>query len=195
MTKKIMVLTGSPRKNGNTNTVVEWFAAGAKAAGASVDLIDVIGLKSKFNGCIACMGCQKSEKFECAVEDEVKPVLARIPSMDVLVFATPTYFFGPSAQLKTVLDRMYSLVKFDASTGGYVHNLGHLTMGLIATAGGGIKPGLQLVEDTFKTISGFSGSGFNSLLVPNASMYSDDLKQNHDLREKATAFGRKLASS
>lgn len=194
MAKKIMILTGSPRKNGNTNTVVEWFTAGAKEAGASVELVNVAGLKSKFNGCVACMGCQKSEKFECAVEDEVKPVLARIPSADVLVFATPTYFFGPSAQMKTLLDRMYSLVKFD-STGGYVHNLGHLTMGVIATAGGGIQPGLQLVEDTFKTIAGFAGSGFDSLLVPNASMTSDDLKQDRDLRNKAEAFGRKLASA
>lgn len=194
MAKKIMVLTGSPRKNGNTNTVVEWFIDGAKEAGASVDLVNAAGLKSKFNGCIACMGCQKSDKFECAVEDEIRPVLARIPSMNVLVFATPTYFFGPSAQLKTLLDRMYSLIKFDPKTGGYVHNLGRLTMAVIATAGGGKQPGLQLVEDTFKIIAGFSGSGFDSLLVPNASMYSDDLKQDLGLREKAKAFGRKLAS-
>src|SRR5574337_420733 len=177
MAKKIMVLTGSPRKNGNTNTVVKWFTDGAREAGASVDVIDVAGLKNKFNGCIACTGCQKSEKFECAVDDEVKPVLAKIPSMDVVVFATPTYFFGPSAQLKTLLDRMYSLVKFK-SGGDYVSNLDNLTIGLIASAGGGIQPGLQLVHDTFQTIAGFSGAGFDSLLVPNASMYSEDMKQD-----------------
>ncbi len=194
MAKKIMVLSGSPRKNGNTNTVVEWFAQGAKGAGASVELIDVTKLKSRFGGCIGCMGCQKSEKYECAVDDEVKPVLARIPDADVVVFATPTYFFGPSAQIKSLLDRMYSLVKFNASTGDYSHNLGSLKMAVIATAGGGIQPGLKLIEDTFSTIAGFSGATFDSLLVPNASMYSDAMKQDRDLQERAKAFGRTLAS-
>jgi len=194
MSKKIMVLSGSPRKNGNTNTVVEWFAEGAKGAGASVELIDVTRLKSRFGGCIGCMGCQKSEKYECAVDDEVKPVLARIPDADVVVFATPTYFFGPTAQIKSLLDRMYSLIKFNASTGGYSHNLSGLKIAVIATAGGGIQPGLKLIEDTFGTIAGFSGAAFDSLLVPNASMYSDAMKQDRDLRERAKAFGRALAS-
>jgi multimeric flavodoxin WrbA len=194
MAKKIMVLSGSPRENGNTNTVVEWFAEGAKGAGASVELIDVTKLKSRFGGCIGCMGCQKSEKYECAVDDEVKPVLARIPGADVLVFATPTYFFGPSAQIKSLLDRMYSLIKINPSTGVYSHNLGRIKMAVIATAGGGIQPGLKLIEDTFSTIAGFSGAAFDSMLVPNASMYSDAITHDPDLRQRVKAFGKKLAS-
>ncbi len=191
---KTVAFMGSPRKNGNTNTVAGWLAEGAREAGASIDLIDITKLKSRFNGCIACMGCQKTEKFECAVDDEVKPVLAGIPSMDVLVFATPTYFFGPSAQLKTLIDRMCSLFKFDPLTEGYAHKLGHLKMALIATAGRGIHPGLQLVEDTFKNIAGFAGVEFSSLLVPNVSMFSDEIKQDHDLQERAKAHGRTLAA-
>lgn len=194
MTKKILVLTGSPRKKGNTNTVVGWVVEGAKEAGATVEVVDVARLKSKNNGCIACMGCQKSDKYECAVDDEVKPVLAGIPYNDVLVFATPTYFFGPSAQMKLVMDRMYSLIKFDPAKGQYVHKLGNLKWAVICTGGGDINPGLSLVEQTFKTVAGFIGAECSSLLVPNASMYNDDLKQNVDLRARAIAFGRSLAS-
>lgn len=194
MTKKILVLAGSPRKKGNTNTVVEWFAEGAKEAGATVEVVDVARLKSKNNGCIACMKCQKSEKYECAVDDEIKPLLARIPDNDVLVFATPTYFFGPSAQIKLLMDRMYSLIKFDSAKGHYVHKLGNLKWGLICTGGGDINPGLSLVEQTFKTVAGFIGAECSSLLVPNASMYNDDLKHDSDLRVRAIAFGRSLAS-
>ncbi|MBF0559799.1 MAG: flavodoxin family protein [Nitrospirae bacterium] len=194
MGRKILVLTGSPRKNGNTNTVVGWFAEGAKEAGADVEVIDTALLKSRNNGCIACLGCQKSDKYECVVEDDVKPVLARIPDFDVLVFATPTYFFGPSAQLKLVIDRMYSLIKFDPTEGNYVHNLGHLKWALICTGGGDIRPGVSLVDKTFKTVAGFIGSECDSLLVSNASMFSDELKQNSEIREQALAFGRKLAS-
>jgi multimeric flavodoxin WrbA len=194
MAKKIMVLSGSPRKNGNTNTVVQWFAEGAKDAGATVEVIDITKLKSKFGGCIACMGCQKSDKYECVVDDDVKPVLARIPDADVLVFATPTYFFGPTAQMKSMLDRMYSLIKFNAAKGGYDHNLGRLNMALIATAGGGILPGLQFIEDTFKTIAGFTAAGFSSLLVPNAPRDFNDIKKDHDQQQRAKAFGRAIAS-
>jgi multimeric flavodoxin WrbA len=113
----------------------------------------------------------------------------------MLVFATPTYFLGPSAQIKSLLDRMYSLAKFNASKGGLDHNLGHLKMAVIATAGGGIQPGLQLIQDTFKTIAaGLSVTGFDSLLVPNAPVCSEDMKQDRDLQERAKAFGRTLAS-
>jgi multimeric flavodoxin WrbA len=84
MAKKIMVLIGSPRKNGNTSTIADWFAEGAKAAGAGVEVINITQLKSKFGGCIACMGCQKSDKYECQVQDEVQPVLARMPKADAI---------------------------------------------------------------------------------------------------------------
>jgi multimeric flavodoxin WrbA len=194
MAKKIMVLSGSPRKNGNTNTVVSWFADGAKDAGADVEVIDVTRLKSTHHGCIACMGCQKSDKYECAVRDEVQPVLARIPSADVVVFATPTYFFGPSAQIKSVLDRMYSLIKINPAKGGYDHNLGRVKLAVIATAGGGIEPGLKFIEDTFSVVAGFTGAGFDSFLVPNASMYNENMKQDSDLKKNAIAFGKKLAA-
>ena len=194
MAKKIMVLSGSPRKNGNTNTVVNGFAEGARAAGAKVDLVDITKLKSTHHGCIGCLGCQKSDKYECVVKDEVQPVLAKIPSMDIVVFATPTYFFGPSAQLKSMLDRMYSLIKFNTSKGGYDHKLGQVKFAVIATGGGGIKPGLRLIDDTFEVMSGFSGAEYESFLVPNASMYNEDMKKDRGLQERAKAFGQKLAS-
>ena len=194
MAKKIMVLSGSPRKNGNTNTVVGWFAEGARQAGADVEVVDITKLKSTHHGCIACLGCQKSDKYECTVKDEVQPVLARIPSADVVVFATPTYFFGPTAQLKSALDRMYSLIKFNGAKGGYDHNLEHVKFGVIATAGGGIQPGLKLIEDTFRSVAGFIGAGFDSFLVPNASTDTDSLKKDLHLQERAKSFGRTLAS-
>lgn len=194
MSKKIMVLAGSPRKHGNTNTVVQWFCEGARAAGAEVNVIDAAGLKSKHNGCIACMGCQKSDKYECVVEDDIKPVVARIPQNDVVVFATPIYFFNLSAQIKLVMDRMYSLIKFNPSSGGYSHNLAGLKWGLLATGGGDINSGLGFAEQIIKTMAGFTETEMESLLVPHASMYEETVKENESLRKRAMEFGRKLAS-
>lgn len=194
MGKKILILSGSPRKNGNTNTVVEWFIKGATDEGADVELVDVAALHTKFNGCIECKGCQKSDKFECVVKDKATPILARIPEKDVLVFATPVFFFGPSAQLKLFMDRMYSLAKFNYITGEIRHNLGHIRLGLIATGGGDLNSGLSLVEHTFQHLAVQTDYKLESLLVPFAPVNPEDMKQNGELLQKAIAFGRKLSA-
>jgi NAD(P)H-dependent FMN reductase len=193
MAKKIMVLNGSPHKDANTGTVAAWFAEGAIAAGAEIEMIHIAQLKSKFSGCIACMGCQKSDKYECQVEDDVKPVLARMSQADAVVFATPTYFFGPSAQTKSVVDRMYSQIKLNAR-GGYDINISHIKLGVIATAGGDVKPGLKLIDDTFRAMAGFSGISYDSLLVPFAPRDPVEMKTHGDVKEKAIAFGRAFAA-
>lgn len=192
MGKKIMILSGSPRKKGNINTLVEWFVEGARNAGAELELVDVTALNYKHNGCIACRGCQKSEKYQCVVIDEAQPILARIPEADVLVFATPVFFFGPSAQLKVFMDRMYSLAKFNYATGEVRHNLSHLRLGLIATGGGDLNSGLNLVEETFKYLASQTAHKLESLLVPFAPVDPDGIRQNAELQQRAIAFGRLL---
>lgn len=189
MNKKIMVLSASPNKDGNTSTVVEWFSQGAQQAGARVEVITVAGLRYKTNGCIACMGCQKSTVFECTVKDDAAPIIARMPDNDVLVFATPLYFFGPSAQLKLIVDRMYSLFKFNYETGEIRHHLRHATFGLIATAG---ADQFSALEQTFRLACGFMNNRLESLLIPFAGP-SGGIKTNADAQARAIAFGRKLA--
>ena len=172
-----MILCSSPRKNGNTNTVVEWVREGATEAGAAVEVIDVTSLHYQYHGCIACMGCQKSNRFECVVEDEAKPILARIPEAEVLVMATPVYFFGPNAQLKVFCDRMFSLVKIHPETGERIHKFKDRTLGLIDTAGGDLTAGLILIEQTYQTIAKFVDTRFASLLVPLAKQTMGDDKE------------------
>jgi len=151
--KKIMVLCSSPRKEGNTNTVVQWVMESITEAGGEVECVNVAKLKYKVNGCISCYGCQKSDEYECVVEDEAQPILKQIPDYDVLVFATPIYFFGPNAQLKLFMDRMFCLAKFDPETGDpHFKNPGQ-RLGLIATAGGDLSGGLALTEQLFKSIA------------------------------------------
>jgi multimeric flavodoxin WrbA len=190
-TKRVLILCGSPRPKGNTNTIAGWVAEGARAAGAKVETVDVARLKFKANGCTACFACQRSRKFRCVIRDEATSVLARIPQADAVVFATPTYFFGPTAQLKLLLDRMYSLWKFQADKAECAIRPGAV-IGLIATAGGGSQDGIQVVEQTFKILSGFTKLQLRAMLVPNAPHDPKDLAQNATLRRKAGAFGRRL---
>jgi multimeric flavodoxin WrbA len=193
MAKKIMILCGSPRKKGNTNTLVGWVSEGATEAGAEVEIVDATNLQYNTNGCTACMGCQKSEKFECVIEDEARDVLRRVGQADVLAFATPVYFFGPTAQLKLLIDRMFSLVKVNPADGSVHHVKEDPAYALVATSGGDMSDGLGLVEQTFETLAGFTGGRLEKLLVPNAPQDPAETASNGDLKNRALALGRKLA--
>ncbi len=194
MAKKILILCGSPRVKGNTNTVVEWVAESATAAGAAVKTVNVAPLKFAANGCICCMGCQKSDRYECVIKDAAQPILASMPDFNAVVFATPIYFFGPSAQLKLVLDRMYSLYKFKDGEESFGCAIRNVTLGLIATAADGPEGGLAATEDMFRAIASFNGGGFTSLLVPHAPRDPKQLVDNQAVRQQAMDFGRQLAA-
>jgi multimeric flavodoxin WrbA len=189
MAKKILVLSGSPKKDGNTAALVGWLTEGARSKDAHVDVVRTAFHKYKSLGCTSCRVCQKSEKYECAIDDEAKPVLARMADVDVIVMATPLYFFGPSAQLKLVIDRMFSLYKWDNAAGTMETPLKGKTFVLIASAFEDI--GLDALEKPFALIAEYTGMKFESLLVPNAGV-SGDIKKIPGIREKATALGRRI---
>ena len=193
MARKIMIVCGSPREQGNTNRVVAWVAAAAREAGAEVEIVDAPRLSYGSDGCTGCMGCQRSEEFRCAIDDEASPILARMPEADVIVLASPIYWHGPTAQLKRFTDRMFSLVKFPE--GRPVTPLKDTTLAVIGTGGGGMKDGLDLFEQAWKTAAGNFQFPFESLLVPFAPDDPEKLEQNAELREQAAAFGRKLAGA
>ncbi len=85
---------------------------------------------------------------------------------------------------------MYSLFKFNTTTGGYEHALGQVKLGVLATGGGGLDSGLQLIETTFQTMAGFAGRSFASLLVPFAPLELGVMQQQSDIQAKALAFGQ-----
>ncbi|MHC4323148.1 MAG: flavodoxin family protein [Planctomycetota bacterium] len=193
MGKRILILTSSPRKNGNTNTIVNWCAQSATDAGAEVECIDIARLNYKSNGCISCYSCQQSDKYECKVKDDANNILERINDFDVVVYSTPIYMFGPSAQLKLLLDRTFSLAKFDPESGDLILKSTGQTMALIATAGGSINDGLGLTDQGFKIMADFLGSSYLSLLIPEAPSNPEDLQEKKELKQKAADFGRALA--
>ena len=102
---KILVLTGSPRKNGNSATLADHFINGAKEAGHSVERFDAAF--KKVHPCIACNACGMDGP--CVFKDDFEFVRKHIIEADCVVFATPMYYFGISAQLKAVIDRFYAI--------------------------------------------------------------------------------------
>ena len=187
MLKKILILNGSPKKNGNTDKLVEWFAQGARARSGEVEIIRASTLKSKSSGCTSCRACQKNKKYECVINDDVKTVLKKMGQANVVVFATPLYFYGPSAQLKLIIDRMFSLYKWDNTTDTFTTPMKGKFMFLILSAYENI--GLDIVSKSFKLIADYSDMKFRSLLVPNAKE-SGQVERIKDIRKRTINFGR-----
>ena len=101
----ILVLTGSPRKNGNSNLLASRFIEGAREAGHNVTRFDAA--QSEVHPCIACNSCGMDGP--CIFKDDFETVREHIVPADMVVFATPMYYFGISAQLKAVIDRFYAI--------------------------------------------------------------------------------------
>lgn len=101
MSKHILILSTSLRKNSNSDMLAESFAKGAKEAGNQVEQIS---LRDKTIGfCKGCLACQKTGR--CVIHDDADTITQKMLHADVLVFATPIYYYEMSGQMKTMLDR------------------------------------------------------------------------------------------
>lgn len=102
MGKKVLILSGSPRKGGNSDTLCDQFMLGAREAGHEVEKIWIHG--RKVSPCLACYYC-KDHSGQCAIKDDMSEILSKMLEADVLVLSSPVYFYSVSAQLKMVIDR------------------------------------------------------------------------------------------
>lgn len=101
MAKKVLILSGSPRKAGNSDLLCDEFARGAAESGHVVEKIRV--QEKKIACCRGCYACRADGI--CAIKDDMADVMQKIIDCDVLVLASPVYFYSIDAQLKAVIDR------------------------------------------------------------------------------------------
>ena len=105
---KITILNGSPRKE-NTAAMVDAFAEGAKAAGHEVEILHVG--RMKIAGCLACEYCLTKGEGKCVQRDDMDKVIPAYQDADMVVSASPIYYFGMSAQLSAAVQRVYCIGK------------------------------------------------------------------------------------
>lgn len=105
-TKKILALSSSARKGGNTDLLCDEFIRGAEAAGHSVEKMYVSFMQIK--GCIGCRVCQ-GNGGKCVQKDDMTAVYEKMQSADVIVFASPVYFYSFNAQMKALMDRTFAI--------------------------------------------------------------------------------------
>lgn len=102
MSKKVLVISTSLRKNSNSDGLANAFAEGAEAAGNQVEKISLIGKEIAF--CRGCLSCQQTGS--CVIKDDAVAIEEKVLQAEVLVFATPIYYYEMSGQMKTLLDRL-----------------------------------------------------------------------------------------
>ncbi len=112
MKKKIVILDGGPRANGNTAALIREFAGGAEAVGGSVTVFH-LG-KMAIHGCLGCLGGGKNPDSPCVQKDDMDRIYPAYREADIVVFASPMYYFGFSGQLKTALDRLFAVTECES---------------------------------------------------------------------------------
>lgn len=176
MSKKVLIISSSMRKDGNSETLAKEFEKGVKETDNKVEMIYLRDYEINF--CRGCMACLKTKK--CAIKDNTTEVMEKVRTADVLVFATPIYYYAVCGQLKTFLDRMNPIY----SAG---HNFKEVY--LLATAADENNSAMDgAIKDIEGWISCFDGvklagvvKGTNSDSVGDILKHTDKLQEAYDM--------------
>ena len=109
MSKNILVISTSPRKGGNSETLADELICGAQEAGNRVEKVTLYDKTIEF--CKGCLTCVKTQR--CVIQDDAAVIVQKMLTADVIVFATPVYYYGMCGQMKTLLDRANPLFSAD----------------------------------------------------------------------------------
>lgn len=137
---KIVILEGSPNKKGSSNLLADCFRQGAEEAGHSVEMIDTA--HAHINPCTGCIHC--GYEGPCVQKDDMVAIRQKILCADMVVFVTPLYYYGMSAQLKTVIDRFCA---FNSSI-----QRKHMKSALLAAAWNSDSWTFEALESHYKTM-------------------------------------------
>ena len=111
MAKKIMILNGSPRKNGNTTELIKEFTKGAKEAGNEVT--ELFLNEMNIHGCLGCFGGGKKTDSPCVQKDDMQKIYPIYKQADIVVLASPLYYWTVSGQIKVAFDRLFAVAECD----------------------------------------------------------------------------------
>lgn len=134
MPKNIFILNGSPRKNGNTSALVKVFTEGAEGTGHTVTEFFLDGMN--IHSCRGCFGGHSSKDCPCVQKDDVDQIYPAVKNCDVVVLASPLYYWNMSGQLRTAVDRLFALEEGD---GNLLRGNGRASAFLMAAEGHGFE--------------------------------------------------------
>jgi len=178
---KILVVTGSPRKNGNSDMFADAFIEGALSAGNEVHRIDAG--RANISGCTACDYCLKNQG-ECCIDDDMQDFYEDLCWADLIVYAFPMYFYTYPAQIKAFMDRQFCAI------GGKPISFGKVALLLVfedkdaSTADGLIQ--------SFKIAMNYTHTEILKIIIQNGTYEAGAIAGKPSLNE-ARAFGASLS--
>ena len=181
MAKNILVLTGSPRKGGNSDQLADAFIAGALKAGHRA--VKCTTADKNIKGCIDCKSCF-STGAACSVDDDFNGLAPLVEEADAIVFATPLYWFTFPAQIKAAIDKFYSF---------FIANrpLKIKECGLLVCGGEHEESWFDGIVSSYRLIAGFlNWQDLGVIIVPGLHEKGDVLRT--DGLARAEAFGRNI---
>lgn len=178
MAKKVLILSASPRKGGNSDLLCEQFMLGAKEAGNQVEKI--FFRDKKINHCVACGACQ-SNGGKCVQKDDMAEVLGKMTASDVIVMATPVYFYTMNGQMKTLIDRTYSRYT----------EISNKEMYFIVAAADGRKQAMERALEGFRGFTScLNGAKEKGIIYGTGAWKAGDIKGSRAMNE-AYEMGQK----
>ncbi len=183
MSKKILVMTSSPRKNGNTAKMAAAFMQGAEQAGHEVFRFDAAF--HRINGCTACDACWSTGKA-CVMDDDFNALAELLESCEVLLIATPLYWLGFPAQVKAAIDKLYAY----GGSGG-LRPLAIRESYLFVCGGDAGKEEYQPILQSYRTSAAFLGWKDRGVIQTGGLDEAGALEQSGVL-EQAEEMGRNV---
>jgi multimeric flavodoxin WrbA len=186
-TKQVLVILGSPRKNGNSSTLAARISRGAKSAGAEVETLFLQDLK--ISPCQACYTCQKRDSKGCAIKDDMQKIYPKLIRADAWVIASPVYWFTMSAQTKTFMDRCYALSAYTKNPFVGKRIAIAMSYGDVDPVKSGCVNALRTFQDAFRyTRSKIVG------MVYGSATKAGEIENNEALMREAEELGKLLVS-
>ncbi|RJX29522.1 MAG: flavodoxin family protein [Desulfarculus sp.] len=182
--KQVLVLLGSPRKKGNSAALAAAIAEGAREAGARVEAIFLHG--KKIAPCKSCYACQKRNSRRCAIDDDMQPIYAKLKRADAWVLASPVYWFNMSAQMKTLMDRLFALKAYQIDPRGKKAAIA-MSFGDSDPFSSGCVNALRCFQDAFAYI-GLPIAG----MVYGSAGGAGEILANAELMQQARELGQRL---
>ena len=185
---KATVIFGSPRKSGNTASLLNPFLKKLRDRGITADCFDVY--EKDISGCRVCLECQKdNSSLCCAINDDMQPILESLTESELIVIAAPVYLWSAPAPVKAVMDRMvYSSCKYYGSDPHGPALLEGKRFAVITTCGYPVEKGTDLYEAMMKRFCKHCRMTYAGMLAErNRNLKEPFMDEEKEARAKAFA--------
>ena len=182
--KRILMITGSPRKNGNSEALAESFINGAIESGHQVTRFDSAFKEVK--PCVGCNNCFSKENMACIFKDDFNELVTHIMQSDMIVFVTPLYWFTYTAKMKAAIDKFYSFL-----IGNKLETKNKETILLSVCGDENIAEFDTLVKQYKMMVSANQWTDIGQLLVPGV-LAKGDISNKPEYLTKAEELGKTL---